>query len=147
MKRIADWNTGKYLMFSSSLFLLPAVYAWYIFNLIQPSLIFISASLISVNFWRDAVDDWRRYLDLYFAKFVGIYCTYIGITSCPIIYTLFAGFPSLFIIIYLYNKASELYNNSENSKVWIAYHMGFHLLVTIQLFIVIYYMGSNSLVK
>jgi|TARA_B110000483_G_scaffold225933_1_gene286073 hypothetical protein len=147
MIRIADWNSGKFLTFSSGFFLLPASYGWYIYSLTLAPFILTTASIISMNYWRDALDNWRRQLDLYYAKFTLSYCVYNGIVNCPTTYTLFIGFPSLYGMLHCFNKSHEMYEYREDTKIWIVYHMGFHTLVTTQLFAMMYYMGKNNLEK
>ena len=145
MKRIASWNSSKFLTYSSLLFTLPAGYGYYCYNLYFTPLVLFGTTIISVNFWRDALYDWRRTLDLYYAKITLTCCVYNGIMHCPTSYTLCIGFPTLYGSLYCFNKSGEMYKYRKYTKSWIVYHMGFHTLVTTQLFALMYFMGKNNI--
>ena len=145
MKRIASWNSSKFLTYSSFLFTTPAGYGYWYYNLYSSPLMLIIASVVSANYWRDALDDWRRTLDLYYAKITLTCCIYNGLMYCPTSYTLCIGFPSLYGILYCFNKSGEMYKYRKYTKSWVVYHMGFHTLVTTQLFALMYFMGKNNI--
>ena len=67
MKRITSWNTSKLLTASSLLFTIPGIYSYIHYNMIYSPLLVLSTSLVSVNYWRNPLYDWRRQLDLYFS--------------------------------------------------------------------------------
>ena len=52
MKRIASWNSSRFLTCSSLLFSIPAGYGYLNYNLIFSPLMLAVTSLISANFWR-----------------------------------------------------------------------------------------------
>ena len=66
MKRIA--SSSKLLTTSSFFFSVPGLYSYMFYGLYYPPLLLLTTSLISANYWRNALDDWRRYLDIYFAR-------------------------------------------------------------------------------
>jgi hypothetical protein len=145
MKRIASWNSSRFLTCSSLLFSIPAGYGYLNYNLIFSPLMLAVTSLISANFWRDALDDWRRKLDIYFAKISFTYFVASGFYHCPWQYSVFIGLPNLYAITYCFNKSEELHKHKEITKKWLLYHIGFHGLMTAQLFVIIRYMGKNNL--
>ena len=55
------------LVFSSFLFLIPAIYAYYV-NLYFYTILSVLTFCISVNYWRKATIGFRRNLDLIFSK-------------------------------------------------------------------------------
>lgn len=145
MKRIASWNSSRFLTYSSLLFSIPAGYGYLNYNLLFSPLMLAATSFISVNFWRDALDDWRRKLDIYFAKLSFTYFVANGLYYCPWQYSVFIGLPNLYAICYCFNKSDELHKYKDYNKHWIIYHMGFHTLMTFQLFIIMRYIGKNNL--
>mgnify|MGYP006108067669 CR=1 FL=1 len=145
MKRIASWNSSKFLTYSSLLFTLPAGYGYLYYNLYFSPLMLMTTSAVSVNYWRDAVDDWRRTLDLYFAKISFSYFVASAVIICPWRYSVFIGLPNLYAIQYCYKKSEELHKYKKYNKSWVLYHLGFHCLMTFQLFTLIRYIGKNNL--
>ena len=82
MKRISSWNSSKFITASSFLISIPGIYSYFTFNLIYSPLLLFTTSIISANYWRDAIDGWRRKTDLIFAKLsfsYFVYQTYICI--------------------------------------------------------------------
>ena len=145
MKRIASWNSSRFLTYSSLLFAIPAGYGYFNYNLIVSPLVLLTTSLISFNFWRNALDDWRRKLDIYFAKLSFSYFVINAFMYCPWSYSIFIGFPNLCAIKYCFNKSEELHNFKEYNKRWLVYHLGFHSLMITQLFIIMRYIGKNNI--
>jgi hypothetical protein len=64
---VIEWDQSKWLVVSSFFFLLPSLYAFYN-NLHFHSLLLVTTSLVSANYWRKACISWRRDLDLIFSK-------------------------------------------------------------------------------
>ena len=64
---IAEWKHSRWLVVSSSFFLIPSLYGYYI-KFYGFSILLLLTSLISANYWRKATYSWRRTTDLIFAK-------------------------------------------------------------------------------
>ncbi len=144
MKRIASWDSGKFMTGSSFLFSFPATYGYMYYNLIYSPLLLYGMSIVSANYWRDAMDDWRRQIDIYFARTSFAYFITSSLIYSPWKYNLFVGIPSLCGIVYCYDKSHEEYQYKGIHKNWVRYHVGFHVLITSQLFIIMNYMGKNK---
>lgn len=144
MKRITSWNSSKYITGSSLFFSFPATYGYVYYNLIYSPLLLCAMSIISANYWRDALDNWRRKLDIYFARTSFAYFITASMIYSPWKYNLFVGVPSLCGMLYCYDKSHEEYKLREKHKKWILYHVGFHTLITTQLFIIMGYIGKQK---
>ena len=141
MKRIA--SSSKLLTTSSFFFSVPGLYSYMFYGLYYPPLILLTTSLISANYWRNALDDWRRYLDIYFARvsfsyFVGSTFYYV-----PPKLNITIGLPNLACILYCYYKSQKEYGRGRYR--WRYWHFGFHSMMTCQLFLTMTYMGKNYL--
>ena len=143
MKRISSWNSSKLLTASSFFFSIPGIYSYYQYQLIYSPLLLISTSLISANYWRDALDDWRRQLDLFFAKVSFFYFTGATLFYVPPYLNVIVGLPNLYGIGYCYYKSHQYHIT--NKPWWKYYHFGFHSLMTVQMFITMSYMGKYYL--
>ena len=142
MKRVSSWNSTKYITGSSFFFTIPALYSYFQYNLIFPPALLFTTTIISANYWRDAIENWRRTLDLYFAKLSFSYFVGCSFYYVPFEYNMLIGVPNLFGIVYCFRKSEEEYKKS--NKQWIYYHIGFHSIMTAQLFIILNYMGKNK---
>lgn len=143
MKRISSWNSTKYITGTSFFFTIPAMYSYYKYNFIYPPILLITTSLISANYWRNAIDNWRRKLDLCFAKISFSYFIGCSLYHVPMKYNFSVSFPNLFFIMYFFHKSDV--EHERKNRNWIYYHMGFHSLITLQLFIILNYMGKSKL--
>ena len=143
MKRISSWNSTKYITGSSFFFTVPAMYSYFKYNIIFSPLLLCTTSLISANYWRNALDDWRRYLDLYFAKLSYVYFFGCSFYYIPAKYNITISIPNFLIMMYFFHKSDV--EHKKNHKSWLYYHVGFHSLITLQLFIIFNYMGKNKL--
>jgi len=141
MKRISSWNSSKLLTTSSFFFIIPGFYSYYKYHLIYSPLLLLSTSLISANYWRNALDDWRRKLDLYFSKISFCYFIYSTFLYVPKQTIIIFGLPNIYGIGYCFYKSHE-YHKKQN-KMWKYYHLGFHSFMTAQLFITMTYMGKH----
>jgi hypothetical protein len=142
-KYTAKWDQSKWLVASSSLFLIPAIYA-YQNKLYLCSLISTLTTLFSINYWRKATtQSWRKQMDLLFSKISFVIFTYKGIIyvtqglSCTI------GYSNVLAIAYCYYLSEKLF--AEKNPNWIKYHAIFHLLVAYGQYIVIYNMTYKSI--
>jgi hypothetical protein len=141
MKRITSWNTSKLLTASSLLFTIPGIYSYIHYNMIYSPLLVLSTSLVSVNYWRNPLYDWRRQLDLYFSKITFFYFVYNTFLYVPDQTIMMVCLPNLYGIGYCFYKSCEYY--TPYAKKWRYYHVGFHTLGSIQIFITMSYMGKH----
>jgi hypothetical protein len=126
-KYIAQWEQSKWLVASSSLFLLPAIYG-YQNKLYLCSLISTLTTLFSINYWRKATtESWRKQMDLIFSKISFVIFTYKGViyvtqgTACVI------GYSNVLAIAYCYYLSEKLF--AEKNPNWVKYHAIFHVFV------------------
>jgi len=137
-KYTARWEQSKWLVASSSLFLIPAIYA-YQNKLYVCSLISILTSLFSINYWRKATNkSWRKQMDLVFSKISFIIFTYKGVIYVTKGSILITGYSNVLAIMYFYYLSEKLF--AEKNPNWVKYHAIFHLLVTYGQLIVLYSM-------
>ena len=149
------WNQTKWIVVSSMFFSIPAVWHLtnyylyvvykregyissqvitdeneeYIQTVIYVSVILLSTSLISANYWRNATRGWRRNLDLLFAKFSFLIGCYYGIKYITYIPYLVINSFIIILLPYVYGKSTKFV--SENNTIWVKYHFTFHILLTI----------------
>lgn len=111
----------KVLVYSSGLFILPAVYGiCYQIYFLPFTLVVCSA--ISANYWRDPVDSWRKTVDLIYAKFIFVLFIFHG---CPL--RRIISYPHVVITCYCYYYSCVLYN--KNINIWWMYHVAFHIFL------------------
>jgi len=142
MSEIAPWKQTKYLTLSSFFFSAPAVYSYYRYKMIYPPMLLCSVSLVSANYWRNAVDDWRRQLDIYMARTAFLYFIANGIYVLPPKWSLFGGGPTICSIGYCFHKSHTEYETDKESNTWVCYHALFHSIASINLFFVLTKMGN-----
>ena len=125
-KYVASLDETKWLILSSLLFIIPAIYSYYN-NLYIYTIILILTTIISVNFWRDATYSWRRISDRIFAKLAFVFFFINGImyiTYLPFIILSYFGLFASFWCYYLSNKYCG------KSSIWWKYHFTFHSIIT-----------------
>jgi hypothetical protein len=149
------WNETRWIVVSSMFFSVPAI--WHLINyylyvvykkegyissqgitdenekyiqiIMYISVILLTTSLISANYWRKATRGWRRNLDLLFAKIAFLTGCYYGFkytTYGPYLVIVSCVFP---VLPYVYSQSTKLV--SENNPNWVKYHFTFHILLTI----------------
>jgi hypothetical protein len=131
---LAKYNHGGLLVLSSCFFIIPSVHAYYK-KLYYLSILLFFTSVISVNYWRNAIDSWRRDLDLVFSKisFFVVFCN--GVYHVTFIPYLITGYSGMFFMLYFYYLSCKHFE--ENNIVWYKYHFLFHILVaSVQLIVV-----------
>ena len=122
------------LMISSMFFLIPGYYALkrHLFFYFVTSTV---TSIISVNYWRNAVPGLRKMLDLIVAKAsFGIYFA-TGILKIRDMYTLLYAWPLCMAISLFYYLSNRSWDN--NSGSWVIFHMIFHLCVALEQYVVL----------
>jgi hypothetical protein len=119
-KLITEWENSKYLCLSSLLFLLPAIYSYYIefyyYTIGQCIMCFIS-----INYWRKPQYDYRRYIDMFYATLCIIYAIYL--TSYVMHNIILLGL--WLSVVYNYYLSNKYYYNHNN--IWLKYHIMFHI--------------------
>ena len=105
MKRIS--SSSKLLTTSSFFFAIPGFYSYMYYGLYYPPLFLLTTSVVSANYWRDALDDWRRKLDIYLARMTFLYFFGASMYYVPPKLNVFYGIPSLTGILYCYHKSHD----------------------------------------
>lgn len=136
MREIAPWSQTKWITASSGLFLFSSGYALKN-RLYLDTILLTTTSLISANYWRNATYSWRRTLDIIFAKIITFTYIYRGIVHGKYSnnYILFTSYSGLFGLGYLYYLSNKHYY--ENNPYWYRYHVGFHIVLTFEQFVVL----------
>jgi len=127
------FEQSKYIMISSSFFLVPASIFYYNRHYIYGHGLFVT-SLVSMNYWYNVqYNSWRRYGDLLWSKIA--FCMYftLGIQTIPIkeqpIYIMVT-----IALIANYYVSNSLSIHHVKQYEWVWCHMIFHLLMTVNLY-------------
>ncbi len=130
------------LVVSSSFFMIPGMYALYsgVYSL---GILSCITTIISINYWRDAVNGWRRHADLLIAKISFVIYFLTGVVHIRDLHVLLIGWPNTALILVTYYLANSLW--TQESEYWIYFHMAFHFFVSIGQLIVVH--GSYVLEK
>lgn len=134
-------NKKKLLMLSSYFFLIPSIYGFY-HKVYYLSILSNITTIISCNYWRNAIPGFNKNLDLYFSKLSFIIYFLTGILKIRNIFIFQLGCLNTVMIFFCYSMSNHLYLVKSNN--WIYFHMAFHLFVAIGQLIVIY--GSYILI-
>ena len=137
-KIVAEWKETKYLVVSSSFFMVPAIYGFYN-NLYLLPCVLLLTTLFSINFWRHATYSWRRIADLTFAKISFAIFFINGFAHISRSVDLISMYTGLVGLIYCYYMSQKCHKNDirDNTSIWWKYHMMFHIFVTYNQFIII----------
>lgn len=131
-----------HLLSSTTLFLIPTLYAFMDPPLIYHGIVSIFTTLISWNHWRDYQHkSLARSLDLYFSKLSFIIYFITGsafFLSKPSLF--FLSVPSTYFMLQSYKYSINLYK--VNDPKWVYAHMMFHAFVAYTQFLVLY-CGKN----
>jgi hypothetical protein len=131
---IAPWQETKWIVLSSCFFLIPSSYAFQN-QLYGNASLLLSMSLISVNYWRNARISWRRTTDLIYSKMMTIIFVTKGIYHKHTFPSLMVGFVCATGIVYFYHYSCTFH--SEKKECWVQYHVIFHFLMTINMWLVV----------
>ena len=123
------WNQTKWIVLSSSFFVIPAANHLY-YQTPETYSVFpymlVVTSLVSANYWRNATRGWRRNLDLVVAKTTFSTAVYIAAKyvnsrtyRIPIVVL-------LCVMPILYNGSTKCVNAGD--PTWVKYHFAFHAL-------------------
>ena len=143
-KLVVPVEEGRYIVFSSLFFMGPCMYSFILKHYGMSFLLFLCSS-ISVNYWIYPIYGWRRNLDLLYAKFVFsvFFCNGVYYGRNPLYISI--GYPCAGALGYCYYMSNALCNSTsdravltiQNKKPWFAYHMMFHALMTLELFLIL----------
>jgi hypothetical protein len=127
--KIISINDSYLLIISSCFFIIPALIAFTkkIFFL---SILSTITTIVSVNYWRNAIVGFRRNMDLITAKVSFIIYFTVGIFCIKDIKLYTIGIPGVFAIGFFYYMSNKYWKL--NSKLWIYFHMLFHLFVALE---------------
>jgi hypothetical protein len=131
---IAKWNHTKWLVVSSFLFTIPAIYA-YFYKLYPYSVLLCVTSLISANYWRKATYSWRRNMDLIFAKISFVVFVSNGVLFVRKPFYVITGYTGLVLLSYCYYLSGKLLELKKDD--WYKYHFVFHFIMMYEQFIII----------
>tara|TARA_B100001287_G_scaffold271541_1_gene271975 strand:+ start:1456 stop:1884 length:429 start_codon:yes stop_codon:yes gene_type:complete len=134
-KLVAPWDQTKWIVASSSTFLIPSIYAYYK-HIYYLSFISIITSFFSINFWRNATYSLRRKIDIVNATFAFIVFSLHGFYYINNKLHIAICYPGFFLSIYLYYCSNKFFY-IKNAK-WVTYHVLFHLVMTIEKMFIIY---------
>ena len=122
------------LIVSSCFFLIPGCYA---FNnsLHFYGIVSFVTTAISINYWRHAVEGWRRTADLWTAKISFAVYFVTGCCFLRDLQVLAFGIPGCVLILVCYYLSSQHWE--KDSWMWVYFHMLFHLFVALVKFLVL----------
>ncbi len=132
---VKTWKYTKWLVWSSIGFMVPSLYAYYNGAYFLGAVLTIT-SAVSANFWRYAIDSWRRNMDLIVAKIAFVIFMYYGIVHIRNLYCIVTVYTSLPIMGYCYYLSGKL--SKENNTHWVVYHFAFHCLLICGQYIIIH---------
>lgn len=121
----APSHQANYIILSSLLFLIPAIYSYINGQYLIAGSLVIS-TVLSIAFWNDARYTWRRILDRTYAKFSFLYFFITGILYVTWLPFLVMGYMGLFGLIYCYYMSNKHCCNQND--VWWKYHIAFHVI-------------------
>ena len=119
---VAEWKETKYLVISSSFFMISAIYGFYK-DLYFLSCVLFFTSLISINFWRNATYSWGRIADRIFSKITFAICFYHSIKYASLRLFFFLQYAGLITFVYYYYMS----NKYHDTPIWWKYHIKFHI--------------------
>ena len=123
------------LVVSSTFFLIPGIFAFscslYLFGVVSAV-----TTAVSVNYWRNAVEGYRRTADLITAKTSFVIYFFFGCMYIRDPVLLAIGVPGCVCIIFCYAMSSRYW--ALDLPHWKWFHMMFHLFVALEQFLVLY---------
>jgi hypothetical protein len=141
MNYIAHPEDTRRLVLSSFSFILPAIYAFYCQYYFLSGVLIIT-SAVSASFWINAIYSWRRTLDLIVSKISFTIFVYNGVIYIRWIPYMIIGYSNAGLLCLCFYLSGYYYTNQ--NLCWINYHMMFHLLMTIEMFIIILSVGGGN---
>jgi len=126
---IAPWKETRWLVLSSSFFILPAIYAYW-YQLYFFTGILTLTSIVSANYWRICSYSWRRNMDLVFAKVSFVVFFYNGIVYVKYTPYLITGYSGVILAMYCWYTSEKVFQSKDTN--WWKYHFLFHCLLTLE---------------
>lgn len=123
------------LVISSLFFMIPGCYAL-LHGVNHFALLSCMTTIISINYWRNAVDGWRRHADLVIAKLSFLIYFITGVVHIRDWHILLVGWPNTFLMLGAYYLSNMLWQ--QQSGYWIYCHMAFHFFVSIGQLVVVH---------
>ena len=119
---LAPWNETKWIVVSSSLFMIPSILSFYK-KLYLLSVLTMLTSIVSINYWRKCSKGLRRNIDLYLSKIMFIVKLYY--------FTLYATKRTQYIYYsIMYSLAFiNYYMANQKTKYWYIFHILFHIII------------------
>ena len=130
----APWEETRWVCMSSFFFMGPAVYSYYN-GLYMLGSVLTLTSLISANYWKNAIHSWERILDRIYAKVAFVILFTNGVRYVETWPFLLVGWSGIPLIGYCYYMSNKLGGNKIST--WWKYHMVFHSIMTVEQIIVI----------
>ena len=121
-----EWDESKYIVVSSTLFLLPSVYA-YVQHLYVHSCGFGFVTFASINYWKHPQLGFRRDLDVITARSfstLGILDYMMRTSRIQQLYMMLGSG----CMVGLYRMS---YHRYHHQLPWVKYHVAFHIMVTL----------------
>ena len=123
------------LVFSSFLFIVPALYA-YTHGMLLYAALLSTTSLVSANYWRDPfTPSWRKVADLVVAKVSFATFVISGILYVRDLRFMLVAYPGLIALIYCYYESCAGF--CRGNEGWYVYHFAFHVVMTCELIIIL----------
>jgi len=124
LTRVAHWEESKYIVVSSALFMVPAIYCL-LYEFYKLGILLTLTSGFSINFWMNAVFSWRRTLDHICAKVA--YCVFVwnGILYIRTVPDIILSMIVMIAMVYCYYLSHIMCGVVDG---WVKYHVAFHLL-------------------
>jgi hypothetical protein len=135
----APWEETRWVCMSSFFFMGPAVYSYYN-GLCMLGSVLTLTSLISANYWKNAIHSWERILDRIYAKVAfGILFTngVRYVETWPFLLVGWSGVPLIGYCYYMSNKLGSNKLGGNKISTWWKYHMVFHSIIAVEQIIVI----------
>jgi hypothetical protein len=131
---IAHWEESRYIVISSFFFMIPGTYA-YMQRVYSFALLLLVTSCISANYWRCATYSGRRLADHIFAKLSFTIFFINGVMYLKYLPFVITGYGFVPVIFYTYYSSCRY--EKMNSPDWWKYHVGFHVLLAYEQYIIL----------
>lgn len=130
------WAYSKYMVASSLLFQIPAVYAYHS-GIYGCSALSSITTGVSVNFWRHPTKSWRRNVDLCWSWSTGCFFLVQGLRI-----SLRLSIVGLTCILWCYYQSGRQYKKDPLGP-WYMYHMAFHAMAAANQCLIIYFQKNG----
>lgn len=118
-----DKFCSNLLCVSSCAFLIPGIYA-YNHSYWLYAIVSTLATILSINYWRDVKDGWRRRIDFMMAKTCFFVYFSSGFYYVRDLNLFLIGICGCILFLFAFHKSKSLYD--QNNSTWSFYHAFFH---------------------